>query len=124
LVHTFYDPIILPDGRELVTLKDATIYFIVLPKRVSSLPEWQAAVEALLLCSRGGDPLMARIGFKKSIKVMPKKRGRPATGKDPQIVARMPAESIANVDAWAEANKTMRSAAFRRLVEIGLKAKR
>jgi hypothetical protein len=66
---------------------------------------------------------MARIGFKKSIKVMPKKRGR-ATGKDPQIVARMPAESIANVDAWAEANKTTRSAAFRRLVEIGLKAKR
>ena len=68
--------------------------------------------------------MMARIGFKKSIKVMPKKRGRPATGKDPQIVARMPAESIANVDAWAEANKTTRSAAFRRLVEIGLKAKR
>ncbi len=61
--------------------------------------------------------------MKKSIKVMPKKRGRPTTGKDPQIVARMPAESIANVDAWAEANKTTRSAAFRRLVELGLKVK-
>ena len=59
----------------------------------------------------------------KSIKVMPKKRGRPATGKDPQIVARMPAGMLANVDAWATANETTRSEAFRRLVEIGLKAK-
>jgi hypothetical protein len=33
----------------------------------SSLPEWQAAVEALLLCSRGGDPLMAKIGFMKAL---------------------------------------------------------
>jgi len=61
--------------------------------------------------------------MKKSIKVMPKKRGRPPTGKDPQIVARMPAGSIASVDAWAAANETTRSEAIRRLVEIGLKSK-
>jgi hypothetical protein len=61
--------------------------------------------------------------MKKPIKAMPKKRGRPATGKDPQIVARMPAEYIASVDAWAAANETTRSEAIRRLVELGLTVK-
>jgi hypothetical protein len=61
--------------------------------------------------------------MKKSIKVMPKKRGRPATGKDPQIVARMPAEMLANVDAWAAANEANRSEAIRRLVDLALKVK-
>jgi hypothetical protein len=62
--------------------------------------------------------------MKKSIKVAPKKRrGRPATGKDPHVAARMPAELIARIEAWAEANDTSRSDAFRRLVEIGLGAK-
>jgi len=62
--------------------------------------------------------------MKKSIKVAPKKRrGRPATGKDPHIAARMPAPLIAEVEAWAAANDTTRSEAFRRLVELGLKAK-
>jgi hypothetical protein len=61
--------------------------------------------------------------MKRSITVMPKKRGRPATGKDPQIIARMPAESIASVDAWAAAHETTRSEAIRRLVELGLTVK-
>jgi hypothetical protein len=26
------------------------------------MPEWQMAIEVLMLCSRGGDPLMAKIG--------------------------------------------------------------
>jgi hypothetical protein len=59
--------------------------------------------------------------MKKSIKVAPKKRrGRPATGKDPHIAARMPPQLIAEVEAWAKTTGTSRSAAFRRLVEIGL----
>jgi hypothetical protein len=62
--------------------------------------------------------------MKKSIKVMPKKRrGRPATGKDPQVVVRMPAALIAEVDAWGIANDAMRSEAIRLLVKLGLKAK-
>ncbi len=62
--------------------------------------------------------------MKKSIKVMPKKRrGRPATGKDPQVVVRMPTSLIAVVDVWAMANDTSRSDAFRRLIELGLKVK-
>jgi hypothetical protein len=61
--------------------------------------------------------------MKKSIKAMPKRRGRPATGKDPQVVVRMPSALIAGVDAWATAKEIGRSEAFRRLVELGLKAK-
>jgi hypothetical protein len=61
--------------------------------------------------------------MKKSIEVAPKKRrGRPATGKDPHIAARMPPKLIAEVEAWAIANDTSRSDAFRRLVELGLVA--
>jgi hypothetical protein len=59
--------------------------------------------------------------MKKSIKVAPKKRrGRPATGKDPHIAARMPSALITEVEAWAAANDTTRSEAIRRLVELGL----
>jgi hypothetical protein len=59
--------------------------------------------------------------MKKSIKVVPKKRrGRPATGKDPHIAARMPSALITDVEAWAAANDTTRSEAIRRLVELGL----
>jgi hypothetical protein len=59
--------------------------------------------------------------MKKLIKVAHKKgRGRPSTGKDPHMAARMPPELIAEVEAWATANDTTRSAAFRRLVELGL----
>jgi hypothetical protein len=35
----------------------------------------------------------------------------------------MPPALIAEVEAWAAANDTTRSNAFRRLVELGLKAK-
>jgi hypothetical protein len=62
--------------------------------------------------------------MKKSIKVAHKKRrGRPSTGKDPHMAARMPPTLIAEVEAWATAHDTNRSDAFRRLVELGLKAK-
>jgi hypothetical protein len=60
----------------------------------------------------------------KPIKVTPKKvRGRPATGKDPHVTARMPNDLIVQVEAWATANDTSRSEAIRRLVELGLKVK-
>jgi hypothetical protein len=61
----------------------------------------------------------------KSIKVHPKRRrGRPATGKDPLVSARMPNDLIVQVEAWAVANDAGRSEAIRRLVELGLKAKK
>ena len=62
--------------------------------------------------------------MKKSIKVTPKKkRGRPATGRDPHVTSRMASELIVEVEAWATANDTTRSAAIRRLVELGLEVK-
>ena len=46
---SFEDPIILPDGRQLLTLSDAADYITALPKQESALPEWRAAIEALML---------------------------------------------------------------------------
>jgi hypothetical protein len=63
----FDDPIILPSGRKLLTLKDAADYITKLPKKESDLPEWQAAIEVLMLCSRGGPTMMARIGVMKAL---------------------------------------------------------
>ncbi|MGY2905738.1 hypothetical protein [Bradyrhizobium sp. URHC0002] len=63
----FEDPIPLPNGRQLVTLKDAADYIMKLPKTESDLPDWQVAIEALMLCSRGGDPMLARIGVMKAL---------------------------------------------------------
>jgi Ribbon-helix-helix protein, copG family len=63
--------------------------------------------------------------MKKSIKVTPKKkRGRPATGRDPHVTSRMPQLLIDQVERWAAANDTSRSEAIRRLVELGLKTKK
>jgi Arc/MetJ-type ribon-helix-helix transcriptional regulator len=56
----------------------------------------------------------------KSITVQPKKRGRPATGKDPLVGARFPQDLIDAIDAWAAKNDASRSEAIRRLVELGL----
>jgi hypothetical protein len=63
----FEDPIILPDGRTLLTLKDAADYITKLPKEESDLPEWQTAIEVLILCSRGGPTMMARIGVMRAL---------------------------------------------------------
>jgi hypothetical protein len=64
---SFEDPIVLPDGRKLITLKDAADYITKLPKNESDVPEWQTAIEVLMLCSRGGRPMMARIGVMKAL---------------------------------------------------------
>jgi Arc/MetJ-type ribon-helix-helix transcriptional regulator len=59
----------------------------------------------------------------KSIKVNQKKRGRPATGRDPVSAVRLPAELTTAVDKWAEDHEANRSEAIRRLVELGLTVK-
>ena len=45
----FDEPIPLPKGRQLVTLKDAGTYIAKLPKAEHMAAEWQAAAEALIL---------------------------------------------------------------------------
>ena len=61
-----------------------------------------------------------------SNKVVPqKKRGRPATGRDPVTAIRLSKELRENVDAWASKrpDEPGRSEAIRRLVELGLTVK-
>jgi hypothetical protein len=44
--------------RGLVTLRDAGEFIAALPKQEHSAPEWQAAMEALILVAEGGGPTM------------------------------------------------------------------
>jgi hypothetical protein len=63
--------------------------------------------------------------MKRSISVHQKKRGRPATGRDPAVTIRLPEKVLALVERWAmsQEDHPPRSQAIRRLVELGLKAK-
>lgn len=64
---------------------------------------------------------------KKTVIPQKKKRGPPATGKGEPVVVRMHSPMLANVDAWIAEQKQpfpTRPEAIRRLVEIGLKAKK
>jgi hypothetical protein len=66
--RVFDDPIQLPDGQELKTLRDAGQYIASLPKRQHNSTEWQAAVEALMLIvEHGGPTMLARIGMMKAL---------------------------------------------------------
>jgi hypothetical protein len=47
--QTFFDPIVLPSGKKLITLRDAAQYITELPKAEHDAEEWQAAMQALLL---------------------------------------------------------------------------
>jgi hypothetical protein len=63
----------------------------------------------------------------KSNKVLPKKgRGRPATGRDPVTAIRLSPGLIKAIEKWAadQDDEPNRSEAVRRLVELGLKAKK
>src|SRR5438045_4180933 len=58
--------------------------------------------------------------------VLRKKGGRPSTGEMPVSAIRLSAEMRQKVDRWADRqdDKPSRSEAIRRLVEIGLKARK
>ena len=65
---SFFDPIELPEGKPLVTLRDAATYITKLPKGEHDAAEWQAAMEALLLVAESGGPTMfARIGVMRAL---------------------------------------------------------
>ena len=64
----FDEPIPLPNGRTLVTLKDPGNYITKLPQSEHTAPEWQAAMEALILVATLGGPTMfARIGVMRAL---------------------------------------------------------
>lgn len=58
--RAFEDPIILPNGREMLTLLDAGNY-------IASL-HWQAAIEALIMAAQDRGPLLhARVGITRAL---------------------------------------------------------
>jgi hypothetical protein len=63
----FEDPIVLPKGRRLHTLRDAADYITALPEEESDLAQWQVAIEALMLVARSGPTMLARIAFLKAL---------------------------------------------------------
>jgi hypothetical protein len=64
----FDDPIVLPNGRKPVTLRDAANYIVKLPKAEHDAPEWQAAMGALILVAENGGPTMlALIGVMRAL---------------------------------------------------------
>ena len=64
----FDDPIRLANDRKLLTLQDAATHITNLPKKDVALPEWQAAIEALMLVAdRGGATMFARIGVLRAL---------------------------------------------------------
>lgn len=64
----FIDPIILPDGRKVLTLRDAAEYITALPKAEHDAADWQVAMEALLLVAeRDGPEMLARIAVMKAL---------------------------------------------------------
>jgi hypothetical protein len=64
----FTEPIPLPKGKPLVTLRDAALYITKLPKAEHEAPEWQAAMQALLLVVEHNGPTMfARIGVMRAL---------------------------------------------------------
>jgi hypothetical protein len=59
----FTEPIPLPKGQPLVTLRDAALYITKLSRAKHDAAEWQAAMEALLLVvEQNGPTMFARIG--------------------------------------------------------------
>jgi hypothetical protein len=63
----FTEPISLPKGKPVLTLR-AAHYITKLPKPEHDAPEWQAAMEALLLVAeRNGPTMFARIGVMRAL---------------------------------------------------------
>jgi hypothetical protein len=64
----FHDPIPVPKGKPLVTLKDAADYIMGLPKKVHDAPHWQIAMEQLIDAAEGRNFIMhARIAVLRAL---------------------------------------------------------
>jgi hypothetical protein len=79
----FPEPIALPDGRRLSTLKDAGAFITRLPKETQATTAWQNAAHVLIQAADHGGPIeFARLGMQQAL--FPK--GEPvyhSTKKDP-----------------------------------------
>jgi len=60
----FFNPIMVPGRKPLVTLRDAAEYITELPKAAHDADEWQAALQTLLLVAeQDGPTMLARLGI-------------------------------------------------------------
>ena len=57
----------MPNGKKLITLRDAADHITSLPKKESDLPEWQAQSEALMLVSRSDSTMLVQIAVMKAL---------------------------------------------------------
>jgi len=67
--RTFGEPIQLPDGRTLITLRDAADYIAKLPAETVTRPHWQLAMEALSQASESSPTTQARLAFLRALKI-------------------------------------------------------
>jgi hypothetical protein len=81
----FDDPIPLPDGGKLITLRDAGEYISDLREAEQEKPHWQAATEALLLIVKSGPPMLACIAVMQALN-----HGKPAEAPRRQPRGRRP----------------------------------
>jgi hypothetical protein len=77
----FEDPILLPNGRRVHTLRDAANYITSLSEEETDLAQWQIAIEALMLVARSGPTMLARIAFLKALNHNVVLRFNPDAGK-------------------------------------------
>jgi hypothetical protein len=83
----FVDPIVLPDGRKLLTLRDAAEYITALPKAEHDAADWQVAMEVLLLVAElDGPEMLARIAVMKALNRHSAKPTRPTRGKGAKVL--------------------------------------
>jgi hypothetical protein len=59
----FDEPIVLPSGRVLRTLRDAGDYISTLPKAEHEQPRWQTVMQLLMAVLDEGPTMLARIGL-------------------------------------------------------------
>jgi len=76
----FEDSIVLPDGRQLVTFRHAADYITSLPEQQIDLPDWQAAMQALLLVHESGPAMLARIAVIKAVDHLSYRAGAETNG--------------------------------------------
>jgi len=66
--RSFDDPIALPNGGSLLTLRDAGVYIVALPPREAKQPNWQTAMQLLISAAeRGGIVMLARIAMVRAL---------------------------------------------------------
>jgi hypothetical protein len=70
----FPDPIPVPRGEPLVTLRDAGAYVTSLPLKIHNATAWQTAMECLLLAADKGGPIeFARLAMEQAIRPKPER---------------------------------------------------